>query len=161
MDPRDKPEENKLGAAHAGPSMSVTSLLLPVFVEVGLTFFLLFWMGVRRRDALSSGAVRPSEIALREPKWPPHVMQVANCFHNQLELPMLFYVLVAFILITSTNSFIFVLLAWVFVLSRLVHAYIHVGENAMLPRTMALGVGAIALVVMWVIFAVRILVTGA
>ena len=42
---------------------------------------------------------------------------------------MLFYVLVAFILITSTNSLVFVILAWVFVLSRIVHAYIHTGIN--------------------------------
>ena len=88
-------------------------------------------------------------------------LQVANAFHNQLELPMLFYAVVAFILITSTNSLVFVLLAWIFVLSRLVHAYIHTGANDVLSRSMAIGVGALALVAMWVIFAIRILVTGA
>ncbi len=92
--------------------MSVSSLLLPVFAEVGLTFLLMFWMGLRRREALSSGVVKPSDIALRQPNWPHRVLQVANCFHNQLELPFLFYVLVAFILITRVNSSIFVLLAW-------------------------------------------------
>ena len=141
--------------------MTVSDLLLPVFVEVGLTFFLMFWMGILRRRALSSGAVKPSDIALRQSAWPPRTLQVANAFHNQLELPMLFYVVVAFILITSTNSLVFVLLAWIFVLARLVHAYIHTGTNVVLQRSMAIGVSAIALVVMWVIFAVRILVTGA
>ncbi len=141
--------------------MTVSDLLLPVFVQVGLTFFLMFWMGLRRREALNSGAVKPSDIALRQPNWPPRTLQVANCFHNQLELPMLFYVLVAFILITSTNSLIFVILAWIFVLSRLVHAYIHTGANDVRQRSVAIGVGAIALVVMWVIFAIRILITGA
>jgi|SRR5688572_6910331 hypothetical protein len=141
--------------------MTVSDLLLPVFVQVGLTFFLMFWMGILRRRALSSGAVKPSDIALRQPNWPPRTLQVANCFHNQLELPMLFYVVVAFILITSTNSLVFVLLAWIFVLSRLVHAYIHTGQNDVLARSMAIGVGALALVAMWVIFAIRILATGA
>ena len=141
--------------------MTVTDLLLPVFVQVGLTFFIMFWMGILRRRALSSGAVQPSDIALREPKWPTRALQVANNFQNQLELPMLFYVLVAFILITSTNSLIFVILAWVFVLARLVHAYIHTGHNDVWQRGAALGVGAFALVAMWVIFAIRILVTGA
>ena len=105
--------------------------------------------------------MKPNDIALRQQNWPPRTTQVANCFHNQLELPFLFYVLVAFILITSTNSLIFVILAWVFVLSRLVHAYIHTGTNDVPTRSMAIGVGAIALVAMWVIFAIRILVTGA
>ena len=141
--------------------MTVSDLLLPVFVQVGLTFFLMFWMGLLRREALNSGAVKPSDIALRQPNWPPRTLQVANCFHNQLELPFLFYVVVAFILITSTNSLIFVILAWVFVISRLVHAYIHTGANDVRSRAMAIGVGAIALVAMWVIFAIRILITGA
>lgn len=141
--------------------MTVTDLLLPVFVEVGLTFFIMFWMGLLRRRALGSGAVTPGDISLREPKWPTRTLQVAHNFQNQLELPMLFYVLVAFILITSTNSLIFVILAWVFVLSRIVHAYIHTGSNELYSRSVALGVGAIALVAMWVIFAIRILITGA
>jgi hypothetical protein len=141
--------------------MTVTDLLLPVFVQVGLTFFIMFYMGVLRRRALSSGAVQPSDISLREPKWPTRALQVANNFQNQLELPMLFYVLVAFILITSTNSLIFVILAWVFVLSRLVHAYIHTGSNELYSRSAAIGVAAIALIAMWLIFAIRILVTGA
>ena len=105
--------------------------------------------------------MQPSDIALREPKWPTRATQVANNFHNQLELPMLFYVLVAFILITSTNSLIFVVLAWIFVLARLVHAYIHTGGNDVWARSIAISVSAIALVAMWVIFAIRILVVGA
>ena len=64
--------------------MAVSELLLPVFVQVGLTFFLMFWMGILRRRALSSGAVKPGDIALRQPNWPPRALQVANAFHNQL-----------------------------------------------------------------------------
>jgi hypothetical protein len=141
--------------------MTVSDLLLPVFVEVGLTFVLFYWMAALRMRALRSGTVQSGDIALRQPAWPPRATQVANCFHNQLELPMLFYAVVALILITSTNSLIFVLLAWIFVLSRLVHAYIHTGHNDVWQRGAALGVGALALVAMWVIFAIRILVTGA
>lgn len=141
--------------------MPVTSLLLPVFVQIALTFGLMLWMGTLRRRALRSGVVKPYDIALRQPNWPPRAMQIANCFHNQLELPLLFYALVAFILITSANSFVFVVLAWLFVGARLVHAYIHTGSNAVMPRSVAMAAGAIALIAMWVIFAVRILATGA
>ncbi|MCK9912515.1 MAPEG family protein, partial [Microbacteriaceae bacterium K1510] len=81
------------------------------------------WMGALRRRALNSGAVKPEDIALRQPNWPRRAQQVANNFQNQLELPMLFYAVVAIILITSTNSIVFVILAWVFVASRIVHAY--------------------------------------
>ena len=114
----------------------------------------MFWMGQQRRQALRSGAVKPSDIALRQPHWPPRATQVANCFHNQLELPMLFYVLVAFILITRTNDSSSWCSPGCSSLSRLVHAYIHTGANDVRSRSLAIGVGAIVLVAMWVIFAV-------
>jgi hypothetical protein len=141
--------------------MSVSSLLLPLFIQVGLTFVIMFGMAVHRRKALESGAVRTEDIALREQRWPVKATQFANNFNNQLELPVLFYVLVALILITKTNSIIFVVLAWVFVLARLVHAYIHTGYNDVKQRSYAIAVSALALIVMWINFAVRILSTGA
>ncbi len=141
--------------------MSVTSLLLPVFVQVALTFALMLWMASHRVKAVRSGAVRPRDVALREPNWPARTTQIANCFHNQLELPVLFYVLVALILTTSTNSVVFVVLAWAFVITRLVHASIHTGSNEIDKRFYAMAAGMIILVVMWVIFALRILASGA
>ena len=137
--------------------MSVASLLLPVFVQVALTFVLMGWMASHRVTAIRSGEVRPRDIALRQPNWPQRATQIANSFHNQLELPMLFYVLVALILTTSTNSTIFVILAWAFVISRLVHAFIHTTSNRVDRRFYAMAAGMVILVVMWVIFAVRIL----
>jgi hypothetical protein len=73
--------------------MSLAAVLLPLFVEVVLTFALLLWMGALRNADYRSGAVKPQEIALREPKWPARTTQVANSFSNQFELPVLFYVL--------------------------------------------------------------------
>ena len=141
--------------------MSVSSLLLPVFVEVGLTFYLMFMMGYHRTHALRTGVVQPSDIALREQRWPVRTTQFANCFHNQFELPVLFYAVVALILITSTNSFVFVLLAWIFVVSRLVHAYIHTGSNVVEQRAYAMAASAVAVFLMWLIFALRILLAEA
>ena len=140
--------------------MSVASLLLPVFVLVGLTFVLMLWMASLRVRAIQSRTVRPKDIALREPNWPARATQIANCFHNQLELPVLFYMLVALILITNTNSIIFVALAWAYVLTRLVHAFIHTGSNEVDKRFYAMAAGVAVLITMWVVFAVRILAAG-
>jgi len=140
--------------------MSVASLLLPVFVQVGLTFALMLWMASHRVTAIKTGTVRPKDIALRQPNWPERATQIANCFHNQFELPVLFYTVVALILITNTNSTVFVLLAWAFVMTRLVHAYIHTGSNRVDRRFYAMAAGMAILVAMWVVFAVRILTAG-
>jgi len=48
---------------------------------------------LRTRRDQQTARVATRDIALREPNWPPPTTQVANAFHNQLELPMLFYVL--------------------------------------------------------------------
>jgi hypothetical protein len=49
------------------------------------------------------------------------------------------------------------MLAWVFVATRLVQAYIHVTHNDVRQRGTAFIVGAIVLMLMWLIFILRIL----
>ena len=75
--------------------MSVQMVLLPVFIQIGLTFALLFGMAVTRGRALKSGETKMKDIALRESNWPERATQLGNCFANQFELPVLFYVLIA------------------------------------------------------------------
>lgn len=45
--------------------MSVQAILLPLFVEVVLTFVLLFILAPMRTRDFGSGAVRPQDISLR------------------------------------------------------------------------------------------------
>jgi hypothetical protein len=137
--------------------MSVQAVLLPLFVQVTLTFVLGFWMAYLRTSAITRGEVRMRDIALREPNWPPRATQVGNAFHNQLELPVLFYVLTILAWITRHADLIFVVMAWIFVVLRLVQAFIHVTDNDVRRRGATYGVGAIVLALMWVIFVVRIL----
>ena len=132
-------------------------VLLPLFVEVLLTFGLWFWMAWLRTSALRGRAVHRRDIALGEPNWPPRVLQIGNAAHNQLELPMLFYVLTILSIMTRHADVIFVVLAWVFVLSRLAHAYVHTTSNDIRRRGPLFGLGMLVLLIMWVIFIVRIL----
>ncbi|MGO4685484.1 MAPEG family protein [Hyphomicrobium sp. 2TAF46] len=137
--------------------MTVTDFLLPVFVEVGLTFVLLIMMAIARTRCLNNGEVRPNDIALGEPKWPKKVTQYANAFRNQFELPVLFYALVAFILITKVGDVLLLVLAWLFVITRIIHAYIHVTYNTVRDRGGIFGLGAVVLITMWIVFAIKIL----
>jgi hypothetical protein len=137
--------------------MTQTAILYPVFVQVALTFFLQVWMRVERVGATRRGEVTFSDISLRQPKWPPRATQIANAFHNQLETPMLFYAVVAFLMITSQVNIVFVVLAWLFVAARLYHAYIHTGPNKQPHRSYSYLAASFVLLVMWVLFAIRIL----
>jgi hypothetical protein len=137
--------------------MSLQAILLPLFVEVILTFVLLFWSAPLRTGALRSGAVRPEDIALREPNWPRRATQVANAYANQLELPVLFYVLTILAYVTHKAGIVFVVLAWIFVIFRLLHAFVHVTSNKVSVRGPLFGLSAVVLAVMWIIYIVQVL----
>jgi hypothetical protein len=137
--------------------MSIQAALLPLLVQVALTFAIGFWMAAGRVVAIRSRKVRPRDIALREPNWPPHLMQLQNAFLNQFELPVLFYLLTVLALFTRTADLLFVVPAWIFVALRLAHAWVHVTDNRVPRRALFFLAGAAVLCVMWIIFAVRIL----
>ena len=137
--------------------MSIQFVLLPLFVEVLLTFGVMFGMMYFRTSSLQRGETRLKDIALREPNWPVRATQFGYAFANQFELPVLFYVLTILEIVTRHADLLFVLLAWIFVLTRVLQAWVHVTNNNVRVRGAFYGVGAIILVIMWVIYIVRIL----
>ena len=137
--------------------MSIQMVLLPVFVLVGLTFALLLWMASARTRALRGGksASRISRWASRTGR--TRVTQIGNCFSNQFELPLLFYVLIALALPLRHADLVIVLLSWVFVVTRFVHAGIFVTSNDVRQRGLAWFAGVLVLFAMWLYFALKIL----
>jgi hypothetical protein len=137
--------------------MSVQMVLLPVFVQIALTFALLIGMVVWRRQALVSGETKIRDIALREPNWPTRATQVANCFSNQFELPVLFYVLIALALPLRHADLFIVLMSWVFVVTRFAHAGVFVTSNDLGQRSSVWLASVLVLLAMWIYFALKIL----
>jgi hypothetical protein len=137
--------------------MSVRMVLLPVFVLVGLAFALLLWMAGARRGALVGGQTKIRDIALGQPNWPARATQIGNCYRNQFELPVLFYILIALALPLRHADLVIVMLSWVFVVTRFVHARIFVSSNDLGQRSMAWFAGVLVLLIMWVYFALKIL----
>ena len=112
--------------------MMVQSILLPVFVLVGFTFFLLLWTARARREAPARGDA------------------VADLFG----LPTLFYALVAIALQLHKADLAMVMLSWVFVVTQFVHAGILAGSGNGRSRS-AWFAGVLVLFAMWVYFAFR------
>jgi hypothetical protein len=137
--------------------MSVQMVLLPVFIQVGLTFALLLWMAGARRNALVGGQTKIRDIALGQQNWPTRATQIGNCYRNQFELPVLLYVLIALALPLRHADLFIVLMSWVFVVTRFVHAGIFVSSNDLNRRSLAWFAGVLVLFAMWVYFALKIL----
>jgi hypothetical protein len=137
--------------------MSLQAILAPLFVQVALTFFLMFAMGTVRTRSIRRGEVKMRDIALGQPAWTEPATKLGNAFRNQFEMPVLFYVLVILAIIARKADLLFVVMSWLFVVLRIVHAFIHSGTNNVPRRFFAYLAAALVLLVMWIIFAVRVL----
>ena len=139
--------------------MSLKAVLLPLFVQVGLSFALLLWLASVRRILLKSLKVKWQDIALKQKPWPDQALQISNCLQNQFEIPILFYVLISLSVSTQKASLTFVILEWLFVATRLAHAYIFTTSNYVPLRGQFFIAGVLILLGMWVIYGYQILVS--
>ena len=137
--------------------MTLPMILAPLFVLVLMTFVIGIVLASMRTPPLMRGEIRPEEVSLREPNWPKRSLQVGYSFINQFEMPVLFYVLTILAIITKHADVLFVVMAWIFVLTRLAHAYVHCTSNNLRARGSLFGIGALVLMIMWLIFMVRIM----
>ena len=137
--------------------MTLPMILAPLFVLVLMTFVIGSWFPMVGVPMLRRGEVRPQDVDLRQPNWPRPVQQINNSYTSQFELPVLFYVLTILAIISKHADLLFVVMAWIFVLARLAHAYIHVTSNNLSLRGPVFGIGVLVLAIMWLIFMVRIM----
>ena len=130
-----------------GPSFALVALLLAVYLRLGSARF----------AAIERGETRIADIALGEKNWPAAAIQAANCLDNQFQLPVLFHALAGFELVTGKADFLFVVIGWAFVVTRIAHALIHVGSNNVRQRFRSWAAGFALLMAMWSIFAVKVI----
>jgi hypothetical protein len=120
--------------------MTVQMVLLPVFVQVALTFFLLLWAARDRGKAPGPSGTNGD-----------------GRFADEFEIPLLFYVLIAIALPLRRVDLVLVMLSWVFVVTRFAHAGILVSSSEGRNRSLAWFAGALVLLAMWVYFALKTL----
>ncbi len=137
--------------------MTSHAILLPVFVQVALTFGLGFWTAGLRYRATVTREVRVKDIALGQTAWPDYSTKIGNCFRNQFEGPILFYAVITLLLATGMVDMVQIVLAWMYIATRLVHAFIHTGSNFVPRRFLAYIAGILTLLAMWVWFAVQVI----
>ena len=126
-------------------------IFVPVIIQVFLTLFVYLRLMQVKKRAAAEGRVDRVRIALRDDAWPDYVIQVNNNIRNQFELPVLFYVLATVLWLLDSVHGVAIAASTVFVLSRIVHAGIHLSINALPPRRHLFTVGWVAVFVMAVL----------
>lgn len=135
-----------------------TLILIPVLAQVLLTVIVLVLLGRARAQSMRERRQRMDDVALATATdWNESARKLANNYANQFETPVLFYVAALFALVTRTVDVALMLLALLFVASRIAHTAIHIGANRVQPRFTAFLVGLGAVTAMWALIGWRVL----
>lgn len=131
-------------------------LVAALLLQGAIALVLLWVLGMIRVPLVQRGEIRIPDVALSREPWPVAEKQVSNAFDNQFQLPLLFYVAVGVALYFTPNV-IEAVLAWLFVISRIVHAIIFATRNRVVPRFFAYTLGYFLLSALWIELIVRLI----
>lgn len=74
---------------------------------------------------------------------------LAQHFDNQFQVPMLFFSTCAVFLAIGEANRVTLILAWAFVFTRALHAWIHLGSNNIRHRALFFGLGWLSILLLW------------
>jgi len=132
-----------------------TIILWPVIAQVVLAFAVYVVLGIRRSEAVRSGAAKVGQFRTRTTE-PDVSATAANNVLNQFELPVLFYVGCLALLMITGVSYLTLTLAWLFVLTRYCHAWVHLTSNYLRLRSALFFAGAVLVALLWLCLALKL-----
>jgi hypothetical protein len=135
--------------------MNQTAIIWPMIAHVVLVYAVYVLLGFRRVRAVRSGAVEAAQFRTRKQE-PDGSITAHNNIPNQFELPVLFHVVCLALYVTAGVSIVTVVLAWLFIATRYVHAWVHVTINRLRYRSRLFRAGMVVVGVMWIWLALHI-----
>jgi hypothetical protein len=115
--------------------MQQTWILYPLFVMVLLSMLVGFRMlQLRLRAVYQDGLPAGYFLLNRGGKPPAYMLQAEQHYMNLYETPVLFYAVVILIYVLNMTNLFSLILAWAYTASRLLHAFVHLGQNRLLQR---------------------------
>lgn len=136
--------------------MTGNAIVFPAFAQFALTFAVLIAMGPARSKSMREKKHAFKDIALGEDIWSTQATKLANNYKNQFEMPVAFYAVCAFALITRNADATMIGLAWGFVAARMVHAFVHIGPNVVPVRGAVFLASVLVVAAMWVLLVLRV-----
>ena len=127
------------------------AIFYPVAALVALTFAVGIRMYFARVGAARKRRVRVEDFRLGEsPNVPADVALPNRNFMNLFEMPVLFYVACVILFVTNAVDGLALVLAWLYVASRIAHSLIHLTYNNVIHRLAAFAASNVVLLVLWV-----------
>jgi len=136
--------------------MSNTAIFWPLIVQTVLIYVIYAIMSVRRREAVRSGLVKPSDFRVPQIEPEPSSTVVRNLV-NQFELPFLFYVVCVILYMVNGVNDATIVLAWAFVATRIAHSWVHITTNRIRHRRPLFIAGFVINAALWLWLAWKLL----
>ena len=131
--------------------MQVQSIIYPMATLFLLNIIVMSLMLYFRVKAVRTRKVSPRYFKLNKGSdIPDHLVALSQNYSNLLELPVLFYIICLAALLINSNIEYFVIYAWVYVVLRYFHSFIHITYNHILHRLAAFAASSVILILMWV-----------
>jgi hypothetical protein len=132
-------------------------MLCPPCALAAWTFLVLLLIPFFRVRSVRRHEITPNDFKFGESQAVPPMVSIPNRnYMNLLELPMLFYVVCLVLYVTGAASRLAVLVAWAYVVLRIVHSLIHLTYNHVIHRLSAFTLSNAALVSLWVMAGVHL-----
>ncbi len=128
--------------------MNQVAIFGPVLAMLLLTMIVWVYMFAKRIPWIQS--VNPTPEQMRPGEFekiqPEDVLNPSSNFKNLFEIPILFYVLAFLLFVTERVDTIYMVAAWLFVLTRYAHSFVHCTFNHVMTRFMLYLVGVVIVV---------------
>jgi hypothetical protein len=134
---------------------STTAIFWPMMAHILLVYVIYYLLSVGRVRAVREGKAKVNQFRENRDE-PEYSLFVRNNLENQFELPVLFHVCCLALFVTGNATLYPVLLAWLFVVSRYAHSYIHITTNRIRHRRPLFLAGFLILALMWLWLAVKL-----
>lgn len=138
--------------------MQPLAIIFPAIAMFFLTLGMILWLGFNRQRA-----IRRRDVSIKyfrtynEGTQPDRLHLLGRHVQNHFEVPPLFYLGVLFVYVTDFVTTTAVACAWLFVLARCLHSYIHLGSNNVSVRFFTFGFGLLCLAGVWLSLLVTLL----
>jgi len=129
--------------------MNSELMLLPLLGQVILTFCVGFLARIRREKSVKEGFNWRYFKTFEGEKPPRYVLQADQHLVNLFEVPMLFFAAGILAISLDTVDTVILLIASIYVVSRVIHAIISLTNNRLLWRARVFMFSTIIILMMW------------
>ena len=132
--------------------MEAQLIVYPGFMMVLLTMIIYIKNRLAVGKAFQNKEIKSSYLKFYQDTPPDYLEITRQTLKNQFELPMLFYFLIALIYGRGNINQLDIVFAWIFVISRYIHAYVRLSSNYVPNRAKIFIFGLLFLLAGWINF---------